>query len=65
MAKDELMINNGIVDFDEFLKSKGISLDDVRVPLLKEFWNQGAESAINYVAAVDDCEFGARKVMVS
>lgn len=63
MAKDRFMTECDIPDFDEFLKGKGISPDDERVPLLKEVWNQGVESACMYFGNQEGTDYGADKAV--
>lgn len=63
MAKDRFMHECSIPDFDEFLKSKGISPDDERVPLLKETWNQGVESACLYFGNQEGVDHGAMEAV--
>ena len=58
-----MAIDDEIMRFDDFLKSKGISPDDERVPLLKEVWNQGVESACEWVGISESTDFGAEKAL--
>ena len=63
MAKDRFMVGCNIPDFDEFLKSKGVSSDDERIPLLKETWNQGIESACLYFGNQEGVDYRTMKTV--
>lgn len=60
MAKDAFMREISIPDFDEFLRSKNITPEDPMIPLLKECWNQGVESACEYFGNQEGTDHGAR-----
>ncbi len=49
--------------FEQFLEKKGISPTDDRVPLLREVWNQGVDSACLYFGNHEGTDFGAHKAL--
>ncbi|KKQ91116.1 MAG: hypothetical protein UT16_C0024G0009 [Candidatus Azambacteria bacterium GW2011_GWA2_39_10] len=59
MAKNRFMREINIPDFDEFLYVRGILPDNPMVPLLKEAWNQGVESACLYFGNQEGTDYGA------
>lgn len=65
MPKSTIMRLLNITSFEEFLESRGIPLDDDRIPLLREFWNQGVESTIEYCARGGAHENEARAALMA